>query len=314
MASTSSHVSRGADRSPAERVRLPILLLVAGVLLAAVAVWAPAVEQRASSERTYELTRSGQLMLTAMLDQETGVRGYLLTADRRFLEPYGRGRAAFDGAEREVLREAGGDAEISGLVAESAGIASDWQHEAADAVEHVRRHGAGTTTSTALRRKVLMDRFRASNAQLIKAVDNRRRDALARSEVMPVLAILLLAAAGIAIGWAAVVRPRRRVAKEQRLARRYAAEQREFTEALQMTGNEDEANELLERPAPQQLRQPPRGHLRPEIGRQRRRGPRGRRAARVRRDPLRPRAPPGRQHPAARPVRPVRPGRGCRRG
>jgi len=42
------------------------------------------------------------------------------------------------------------------------------------------------------------------------------------------------------------VRPRRRVADEQRLARRYAAEQREFTEALQMTGNEDEANELLD--------------------------------------------------------------------
>ena len=247
MPPISPHVSRATDRSPAERVRLPFLLLVAGVLLAAVAVWAPAAEQRASSERTYELTRSGQLMLTAMLDQETGVRGYLLTADRRFLEPYGRGRAAFDGAEREVLREAGGDAEISGLVAESARIASDWQHEAVDAVEHVRRNGAGTTTSTALRRKVLMDRFRASNAQLIKAVDDRRRDALARSEVLPVFAILLLAAAGIAIGWAVVVRPRRRVAQAQRLARRYAAEQREFTEALQMTGSEDEANELLER-------------------------------------------------------------------
>src|SRR6476619_7563544 len=80
MAPTSPHVSRTADRSPAERVRLPTLLLVAGVLLAAVAVWVPAAEQRASSERTYELTRSGQLMLTAMLDQETGVRGYLLTA------------------------------------------------------------------------------------------------------------------------------------------------------------------------------------------------------------------------------------------
>ena len=247
MPPTLPHLSRAADRSPAERVRLPIVLLVAGVLLAAVAVWAPAAEQRASSERTYELTRSGQLMLTAMLDQETGVRGYLLTADRRFLEPYGHGRSAFDGAEREVLREAGGDAEISGLVAESARIASDWQHEAADAIDHVRRHGAGTTTSTALRRKALMDRFRASNAGLIKAVDVRRRDALARSEVLPVVAILLLAAAGIAIGWAVVVRPRRRVADEQRLARRYAAEQREFTEALQMTGNEDEANELLER-------------------------------------------------------------------
>jgi diguanylate cyclase (GGDEF)-like protein len=239
--------SRGADRPAAERVRLPVLLLVAGVLLAAVAVWAPAAEQRASSERTYELTRSGQQMLTAMLDQETGLRGYLLTADRRFLDPYRRGRGDFDRAERAVLREAGGDSTISGLVARSAQIASDWQHEAAQSAERVRRRGAGTSTSAALRRKALMDRFRASNAELIEAVDDRRRKALARSEVLPVVAILLLAAAGITIGWAVVVRPRRRVAAQQRLARRYAAEQREFTEALQMTGNEDEANHLLER-------------------------------------------------------------------
>src|SRR4029079_15536463 len=96
---------------------------------------------------------------------------------------------------------------------------------------HVRRHGAGTTTATALRRKALMDRFRASNAELIKAVDDRRRDALARSAVLPVVSILLLAAAGIAIGWAVVVRPRRRVAQAQRLARRYAAQQPQFHEA-----------------------------------------------------------------------------------
>jgi diguanylate cyclase (GGDEF)-like protein len=246
-ASSPLHPSRVADRSPAERVRLPVLLLVAGVLLAAVAVWAPAAEQRASSERTYELTRSGQQMLTAMLDQETGLRGYLLTSDKRFLEPYRRGRGDFDRAERAMLREAAGDSEISGLVARSAAVASDWRHESLHAIDRVKRHGAGTSAAAALRRRALMDRFRAANVELIEVVDDRRRDALGRSEVLPVVAILMLAAASIAIGWLVVVRPRRRVAAEQRIARRYAAEQRDFTEALQMTGNEDEANQLLER-------------------------------------------------------------------
>src|SRR3954451_5995198 len=74
-------------RTPSARVRLPILLLVLGVLVAAVAVGAPAAEQRASSERSYTLTRDAQQMLTAMLDQETGLRGYVLTGNRRFLEP-----------------------------------------------------------------------------------------------------------------------------------------------------------------------------------------------------------------------------------
>src|SRR3954465_4361594 len=75
-------------RTPPARPPLPLLLLVLGVLVAAVAVWAPAAEQRASSERSYTLTRDAQQMLTAMLDQETGLRGYVQTGDRRFPAPY----------------------------------------------------------------------------------------------------------------------------------------------------------------------------------------------------------------------------------
>jgi diguanylate cyclase (GGDEF)-like protein len=235
-------------RTPSAHVRLPILLLVLGVLVAAVAVWAPAAEQRSSSERSYTLTRDAQQMLTAMIDQETGLRGYLQTGDRRFLEPYRAGRVDVGRVERSLFAEAGGDAQLAGLVARSSQIAASWQDEAQQTVSGVaHRDAAARTTAAALRRKAIMDRFRASNATLLALIDARRRDALARSEVVPVVAILLLAAAGIAIGWAVVVRPRRRVAEEQRLARRYAAEQHEFTEALQMTGSEDEANELLER-------------------------------------------------------------------
>jgi hypothetical protein len=85
-----------AGPTPSAHVRLPILLLLLGVLVAAVAVWAPAAEQRASSERSYALTRDAQQMPTAMLDQETGLRGYILTAARRFLAPD-------DGADASTL-------------------------------------------------------------------------------------------------------------------------------------------------------------------------------------------------------------------
>jgi diguanylate cyclase (GGDEF)-like protein len=234
-------------RSPAVRVRLTFVLLVVGVLLAAVAVWAPAAEQRASSERSYTLTRGAQGMLTAMLDQETGLRGYILTGDRRFLEPYRSGSANVERAARSLLRQAGGDEELATLIADSSQIAMTWQQLAEEAADRVSRRGKGTSTPAALRRKAIMDRFRASNARLLAAIDARRRDALARSEILPVVMILLLAGAGITVGWLVIVGPRQRVAEEQRLARRYAAEQREFTEALQMTGNEDEANQLLER-------------------------------------------------------------------
>jgi diguanylate cyclase (GGDEF)-like protein len=247
-------VDSGAGRSAGAGVRLPVLLLVLGVLVSGLAVWAPAAEQRSSSERSYELTRGAQQMLTAMLDQETGLRGYVLTGDRRFLEPYRAGRVEVAAVERTLLSRTAGDPALTDAVARSAQIAATWQQEADETVSLVARRGArSSTTAASLRRKAIMDRFRASNVRLQTLVDARRRRALARSEIVPVGAILLLAVVGIGVGWALVVRPRRRVAAEQLRARRYAAEQQEFTEALQMTGSEDEANELLERHLERQL-------------------------------------------------------------
>jgi hypothetical protein len=110
--------------------------------------------------------------------------------------------------ERSLFADAGGDAQLASLVAGSSQIAASGQEQAQRTVAGVARHDPkATTTSTALRRKAVMDRFRASNAALQTVIDARRRDALGRSEVVPVVVILLLAAAGIAIGWAVVVRP-----------------------------------------------------------------------------------------------------------
>lgn len=101
-------VGPGARHSAGAGVRLPVLLLILGILVSGLAVWAPAADQRASSERSYTLTRGAQEMLTAMLDQETGLRGYVLTADRRFLEPYRAGRGNVAPVERTLLGDAAG--------------------------------------------------------------------------------------------------------------------------------------------------------------------------------------------------------------
>src|SRR6187551_94384 len=66
-------VGPGARRPAGAGVRLPVLLLILGIIVSGLAVWAPAADQRSSSERSYTLTRGAQEMLTAMLDQETGL-------------------------------------------------------------------------------------------------------------------------------------------------------------------------------------------------------------------------------------------------
>src|ERR1044072_5091553 len=48
-------------------------------------------------------------MTTAYVDMETGLRGYLITRDERFLGPYEEGSAAVDAAHRSVAEHLGGE-------------------------------------------------------------------------------------------------------------------------------------------------------------------------------------------------------------
>nr|WP_298324836.1 CHASE3 domain-containing protein [Asticcacaulis sp.] len=50
----------------------------------------------AETVHTYEVMRSVRLLLAAKVDQETGLRGFMLTADEKFLEPYVDGQKVFD--------------------------------------------------------------------------------------------------------------------------------------------------------------------------------------------------------------------------
>ena len=51
---------------------------------------------------TAEILETLQNAMDAMLDQETGLRGYLITEDERFLEPYHKGGNNFTTAVQEL--------------------------------------------------------------------------------------------------------------------------------------------------------------------------------------------------------------------
>src|SRR5438270_5325939 len=64
--------------------------LVATLLLAGVLLWQIAVLVNAITwvQHTDEITSDARYLMRAVLDMETGMRGYLLTGDAKFLEPY----------------------------------------------------------------------------------------------------------------------------------------------------------------------------------------------------------------------------------
>ncbi|ACA16554.1 methyl-accepting chemotaxis sensory transducer [Methylobacterium sp. 4-46] len=53
-------------------------------------------------DHTYQVLAQVEVLTTAMVNQETGVRGYLLAADAKFLEPYNAGGRAFTEAMARV--------------------------------------------------------------------------------------------------------------------------------------------------------------------------------------------------------------------
>jgi CHASE3 domain sensor protein len=77
---------------------LLIRVLVVSAIVAVVAVvWTTGRIQSSADDSTRALA-AGQAMLTAMLDQETGLRGYINTRSQEFLAPYTRGRADLETA------------------------------------------------------------------------------------------------------------------------------------------------------------------------------------------------------------------------
>ncbi|MFF0570118.1 ATP-binding protein [Streptomyces sp. NPDC004041] len=109
------------------------------------------------SERTDELVdriqpaRSVSFQLqNALLDQETGVRGFALTGDRSFLEPYEAGRSA----ERERLAQArqlvGGDERLAKDLDAVEAAAVRWRQDKAEPlIAAVRQAGPSRSGATA---------------------------------------------------------------------------------------------------------------------------------------------------------------------
>ncbi|MFK4004922.1 sensor histidine kinase [Qipengyuania sp. NPDC077563] len=90
-----------------------VLLIIGAAMMALIFLVYQTVEaersQRQQSGRTAELIEELKRVETAALNGETGQRGYLITLDRRYLEPYQAGREQIDPALRRVRDLLGDD-------------------------------------------------------------------------------------------------------------------------------------------------------------------------------------------------------------
>ena len=160
--------------------------------------------------------------LKLQLDEETGIRGFAATHDRRFLEPYDEARGKLGPALQRLedgVRGAG-EERVAGMVADARAASRLWNAQVAEPLSAAR---PASPLLVQRRGKVLMDRYRADlegvDAALAareSSLDGEAEGAIARITAFVLVATILLAILASAYG-----------VQQTRLARRLAQRERE---------------------------------------------------------------------------------------
>ena len=202
-------------------------LLALSVLVIGGSVWLFAGQQRDAVIGMQGKLRASSDLLTAMLDQETGVRGYALTGEKSFLEPYVTGQGSFERALHDRQRT------LSGFC----------RHRRRDValVDH-RRGVRAISLDDARTRKALMESFRTQDIALREHLEHRAQDELQHARWVAFGFVMVFSATVLSFGLLALERQARRNRARSR-------ERREYVEALQGADHDGEAKELLRRRA-----------------------------------------------------------------
>jgi PAS domain S-box-containing protein len=195
--------SRLGAWSGAALVFIVLAIVTGALLIGAVRNGGRQAEATQWERHTFQVLMTSQAVLSALQDAETGQRGYLITHDATYLEPYQRGSVATR-AEMAKLRGLTGDnptqqqnlAQLGGLIDQRLAIlqtglqlARAGQH---DAAANVVRQGDGKRSMDAAR--VLIDRMEAAENALLR----QRMAASARAQASGRDSMLALGALGVA--------------------------------------------------------------------------------------------------------------------
>jgi diguanylate cyclase (GGDEF)-like protein len=204
------------------------------VFVIAGAVFLTGKIQRNAASLGAERQVVSQQVLTAMLDQETGARGYFQTQRPVFLQPWRDGTRAFDSGMVQMRALLEGDSTLNRMLTAEDRRGLAWHARTKAAISRLKRTGHPQSDVEAERTKAIMDAFRSEHAAFDSALSDQRD----RGQLIAT-AITVAVAATMAIVLALLG-----VALARRLARKESARQRsqsEFRELLQVSESEEES-------------------------------------------------------------------------
>ncbi len=192
----------GMDRWPlARRLRvalggLSLLLLLAGVAVGAVLRQADrAVSDQ--TQRAFPARVAASQLLTSLVDQETGLRGFALTRDEQFLAPYRQGLIDEQAARSrlETYVRADDDARLALITLDAAVTA--WRDQYASLrTTDTAEQGPDTTTDFG---RELFERVRTTSGALDRELSRQVRDAQGEADRDRRLVLAVLAGMAVAV-------------------------------------------------------------------------------------------------------------------
>ncbi len=219
-------------------VRRVSALAAISVALIACAVFAAGRINRTSIIHADQQEQAGQSMLTAMLDQESGARGYFVTRRPQFLEPWSEGTSQFAQALATSRQIDAGDRSLTQSLADQAQAAQQWRATVLGEIDRVTASGRLPSLSQSLTALAQMETFRSDNAVYASELTERRDDALTDASWV---AAGLVAALSVALLMIAAITVRRSVSRERS---RYRSVE-ELRELLQVSASVHESDLLL---------------------------------------------------------------------
>lgn len=125
---------------------------------------------------------SSRQLLRLAVDAETGVRGYLLTGDDRFLEPYLRAERSIDGKTQELMQLVSDNPEQQERLRRIQSTFSQWEQHASRLLE-LRRNGDNyVDVGLNLEGKELMDSVRRQRDEFLAREEQLRDERVRRAE------------------------------------------------------------------------------------------------------------------------------------
>ncbi|GAA5141932.1 sensor histidine kinase [Nocardioides marinquilinus] len=135
-------------------------------------------------ERWYPAVVASRGVLTASVNQETGVRGFAVGGDERLLDPYETYLVVEEDQRAELRELLAGDAELVALLDDLEGALDVWHTDVAEPVIAAARDGerGAAARSGSQAAKARFDAVRQAASALETVIDERRDDAAAARE------------------------------------------------------------------------------------------------------------------------------------